>query len=49
VNVFPFKNKVLRWNNEVLYLNKSPVGYTAVPFALGGKGFVYHSTVELAF
>jgi hypothetical protein len=49
VNIFPFKNKVVRWNTEVLYLNKSPVGYTAVPFALGGKGFVYHSTVELAF
>jgi hypothetical protein len=49
VNLFPFKNKVVRWNNELLYLNRSPVGYTAVPFALGGKGFVYHSTVELAF
>jgi hypothetical protein len=49
MNIFPFKNKVLRWNNEVLYLNRSPVGYTAVPFAVGGKGFVYHSTVELAF
>jgi hypothetical protein len=49
VNIFPFKNKVLRWNTEVLYLNRSPVGYTAVPFAVGGKGFVYHSTMELAF
>ncbi len=49
VNIFPFKNKVVRWNTEVLYLDKSPVGYTAVPFALGGRGFVYHSTVELAF
>jgi len=49
LNFFPWKNKVVRWNNEVLYLHKSPVGYPAVPFALGGKGFVYHSTVELAF
>jgi hypothetical protein len=49
VNIFPFKNKVLRWNNELLYLSRSPVGYTAVPFALGGKGFVYSSTMELAF
>lgn len=49
VNIFPFKNKVSRWNNEVLNLNRSPVGCTAVPFALGGKGFIYHSTFELAF
>ena len=48
-NFFPWKNKVVRWNNEVLYLHKSPVGYTAVPFAIGGRGFVYHSTLELAF
>jgi hypothetical protein len=49
LNFFPWKNKVVRWNNEVLYLYRSPVGYTAVPFAVGGKGFVYHSTLELAF
>ena len=49
LNFFPWKNKVVRWNNEVLYLHKSPVGYTAVPFAVGGTGFVYHSTMELAF
>jgi len=48
-NFFPFKNKVVRWNNEVLYLHKSPVGYTSVPFAVGGRGFVFHSTWELAF
>lgn len=48
-NFFPFNNKVVRWNNEVLYINNSPVGYTSVPFALGGKGFVFHSTWELAF
>ena len=49
VNWFPYKNKVLRWNNEVLYLYKAPAGYTAVPFALGGRGWVFHSNVELAF
>ena len=48
-NFFPFNNKVVRWNNEVLYLNRSPVGYTSVPFAVGGNGFVFHSTWELAF
>jgi hypothetical protein len=48
-NYFPFKNRVFRWNSEFLYLSKSPVGYTAVPFAVGGKGWVYHSNFELAF
>src|SRR5262249_3946656 len=48
-NWFPWKNRVVRWNNEVLYLYKSPVGYTAVPFAVGGRGFVFHSSWELAF
>jgi len=48
-NWFPYKNKVLRWNNELLYLFRSPVGYTSVPFPLGGKGLVFSSTVELAF
>lgn len=49
LNFFPFKNKVVRWNTEALYLHKSPVGYTSVPFAAGGQGMVFHSTVELAF
>ena len=35
--------------HEALYLHKSPVGYTSVPFAVGGKGFVFHSSFELAF
>ena len=49
VNWFPWKNKVVRWNNEWLYLRRSPVGYSSVPFAVGGNGNVFHSTLELAF
>jgi hypothetical protein len=49
LNFFPYHNKVIRWNNEFLYLYKSPVGYTSVPFALGGTGPVFASTLELAF
>jgi hypothetical protein len=49
LNYFPFHNKVIRWNNEFLYLYKSPVGYTSVPFALGGTGPIFASTLELAF
>jgi len=48
-NYFPFHNKVIRWNNEFLYLHKSPVGYTSVPFALGATGPIFHSDIELAF
>jgi hypothetical protein len=49
VNWYPWQNKVVRWNNEWLYLRNSPVGYSSVPFAVGGNGNVFHSTVELAF
>jgi hypothetical protein len=49
VNWFPFKNKVIRWNAEGLYLYKSPVGYTSVPFTVGGRGMVFHTSFELAF
>lgn len=49
LNYFPFHNKVLRWNSEFLYLDRSPVGYTAVPFAVGGTGPVFATTLELAF
>jgi len=48
-NFFPFKNHVVRWNTEALYLYKSPVGYTSVPYPVGGKGWVFHSSMELAF
>lgn len=49
VNVFPWHNKVVRWNTEFLYLQSSPVGYTSVPFALGGTGPIFHTNLELAF
>jgi len=49
LNYFPFHNKVVRWNNEFLYLHHSAVGYTSVPFALGGTGSIFHTNLELAF
>lgn len=49
VNVFPWHNKVVRWNTEFLYTQNSPVGYTSVPFALGGTGPIFHTNMELAF
>jgi hypothetical protein len=49
LNYFPFKNRVVRWNNEFLYTYRSPVGYTSVPFALGGTGPIFHTNLEMAF
>jgi hypothetical protein len=49
VNYFPFKKRVVRWNTEFLYTYRSPVGYTSVPFALGGTGPIFHTTLEMAF
>ena len=49
VNVFPWKNQVVRWNTELLYLNRSPVGYLSVPFTVGGNGPVFHSNLEVNF
>jgi hypothetical protein len=49
VNYFPFGNRVIRWNTELLYLYRSPVGYTSVPFPFGGTGPVFHTTLEMAF
>ncbi len=49
VNWFPWKNKVVRWNTEWLYLRNSPVGYSSVPFVVGARGSVFHSSLELAF
>jgi hypothetical protein len=48
-NWYPWKNKVVRWNTEWLYLRNSPVGYSSVPFVVGGRGSVFHSSLELAF
>ena len=49
VNYYPVKERGFRVNAEWLHLNKSPVGYTAVPYPVGGNGDVFHVNVELNF
>jgi hypothetical protein len=49
VNLFPWKNQVVTWNTEFLYLNRSPVGYNSVPFPVGGNGLVFHSNFVINF
>jgi hypothetical protein len=49
VNVYPFKNQVVRWNTELMYLKRSPVGSLSVPFTVGGNGPVFHTNFEINF
>jgi hypothetical protein len=48
-NYFPMRQRGLRVNGEWLNLNDSPVGYTAVPYPVGGNGNIYHVNFELNF
>ena len=38
---FPFGKKEVRMNVQALYMDRSAVGYTAVPYVVGGTGMVY--------
>ena len=38
---FPFGYKEVRMNVQALYMDRSAVGYTAVPYVVGGTGWVY--------
>jgi hypothetical protein len=49
VNVYPVRERGFRINGEVLHLNNCPVGYTAVPYPVGGNGSVFHLNLELNF
>ena len=49
LNWFPMKRRELRVNVQGLYLEDSPVGYSSVPFAVGGNGWVFTTDVMLNF
>ncbi len=49
LNWFPLKKRGLRLNAEWIDLRHCPVGYTAVPFPVGGNGDVISLTVEMNF
>jgi hypothetical protein len=49
LNWYFVKERGLRFNAEWLHLNKCPVGYTAVPYPVGGNGNVFHTNVEMNF
>jgi hypothetical protein len=46
-NWYPWKNKSVRWNNEFIRLEHSPVGYLSVPYPVGGNGLVFSSNFEI--
>jgi hypothetical protein len=48
-NWYVLKERGLRLNAEWLHLNKCPVGYTAVPYPVGGDGDVFHTNFEMNF
>jgi hypothetical protein len=48
VNWHPWKNRVFRWNTQVMYLDRSPVGYTSLTYNVGSKGVVFNTDFEMA-
>jgi hypothetical protein len=48
-NWYVVKERGLRLNAEWIHLNKCPVGYTAVPYPVGGNGDVFHVAFEMNF
>jgi hypothetical protein len=49
VNWFPMKRKEVRVGVQALYLKDSPVGYSSVPFTIGGNGWVFNTDLIVAF
>lgn len=49
VNWYVVKERGLRALVEWIHLNKCPVGYTAVPYPVGGNGDLYHVNFEVTF
>lgn len=46
-NWYPWKNKSIRWNNEFIRLEHSPVGALSLPYTVGGNGLVFSSNFEI--
>jgi hypothetical protein len=49
LNYFPQRMRGIRLNGEWLHLDDCPVGYTAVPYAVGSNGDVFHLNFEMNF
>ncbi len=49
LNYYPFKNEIVRWNVEYLYLRHSPVGALSLPSVVGANGPVFYSSFVVNF
>jgi hypothetical protein len=49
LNWYFMKERGLRLNGEWMYVNRSPVGYTAYPYPVGASGTVFHINLEMNF
>lgn len=49
MNWYLFQRKEARISVQGLYLKDSPVGYSSVPFAVGGNGWVFTTDMIVAF
>ena len=48
-NWYLMKERGIRLNGELMYVNRSPVGYTAYPYPVGARGPVFHFNLEMNF
>jgi hypothetical protein len=46
---YPFEHKQVRLNTELIYMYRSAIGYTAVPYTVGGTGWVWTLNVGTWF
>jgi hypothetical protein len=49
INWFPMRQRLLRLNAELLYLDDSAVGNASAPYLVGGDGPVLNTNVEMMF
>lgn len=49
LNWFPFKNRMMRINPEIMFVNRSPVGYLSYPTVVGATGSVLMLNLELYY
>lgn len=48
-NYYPFRNEIVRWNTEYMYVRRSPVGALSLPMPVGGNGGVFYSSFMVNF
>jgi len=49
LNWYPMRERLLRVNGELLYMQDSAVGYSSIPYQVGGTGTVFTTNLEMKF